>query len=511
MSSSQQTPHVSQDAERQPVIVGIGEFTNRSKALEDALEPLDLMERALRAAEQDAGGGLLSRLDSLDIVCEVSWPYHDAPKLLCERLGIDPARKVYGPVGGESPVRYLHEAALRIARGESRVGAVVGAEAQYSVSAAQKQGVDLPWTPADTETRILRGPDFLHRLAVAHGVATPTNVYPFYENAAQAAWGQTPAEALQESGELWSGYSAVAAANPHAWLKREQSADEIVTPTPDNRMIAWPYTKSMVANPLVNMGAGVIVTSVAEARRAGVPDERMVHIWGGAAANEPRDYLDRDSYVRSHAQEAVLKAALAIVGGDASSFAMTELYSCFPIVPKMARRVLGLDSDAQMTSTGGLSFFGAPLNNYMTHAACGLVRALRDAPGRTALLYGQGEYVTKHHALVLASKVAPASTLHENYSVQAQADAAMGDVPPLVLDYAGPAEIETYTVLYDRDGARTGVVIARTPQGERLMARVPADDEPSLEVLLDTAASPVGRQGAVAKGGDGLLLWRAGA
>lgn len=102
----------------------------------------------------------------------------------------------------------------------------------------------------------------------------------------------------------------------------------------------------------------------------------------------------------------------------------------------MARRTLGFAADAQMTSTGGHSFFGAALNDYMTHIACGLVRGLRQLPGKLALLYGQGEYVTKHHAIVLAARPPERDQLTENYSVQADADARRGPVPPLVLDYA---------------------------------------------------------------------------
>jgi integrase len=34
---------------------------------------------------------------------------------------------------------------------------------------------------------------------------------------------------------------------------RAFSPEEIATPTPDNRIIAWPYTKRMVANNTVNM------------------------------------------------------------------------------------------------------------------------------------------------------------------------------------------------------------------------------------------------------------------
>ena len=42
----------------------------------------------------------------------------------------------------------------------------------------------------------------------------------------------------------------------------------------------------------------------------------------------------------------------------------------------MARRTLGLDEDFEPSVTGGLSFFGAPMNNYMTHAAAAMVRRM---------------------------------------------------------------------------------------------------------------------------------------
>ena len=122
---------------------------------------------------------------------------------------------------------------------------------------------------------------------------------------------------------------------------------------------------------------------------------------GGASAEEPRDYLVRDQFYESHPQNAVLKAVMDLVEGDGKKFDAIELYSCFPCVPKMARRTLGLGPDVQPTVTGGLTFFGAPLNTYMTHAACAMVRKLREG-GKLGLLYGQGGFVTKHHGLVLS-------------------------------------------------------------------------------------------------------------
>lgn len=342
------------EAAHVPVLIGFGEAIDRPVDLNDALEPLALIEAATRQAEMDAGGGLMGQLDSLDIVNISSWRYVDPGGLLAARLAIAPVRSFYAEIGGGSPVRMVHDAALRIARGESVVALVCGAEAQHSASRARRDGVTLPWTPYATEApKPVSGRDMVHPLAAANGLMQPTNVYPLYDMATAAAWGQSPAEALAESGEIWARYAEVAGHNPFAWLRKAFTAEQIVTPGDANRLIAWPYTKLMVANPLVNQGAAVLITSLARAREAGVPEAKMVHLLGGAAASEPRDFMARDQFSRSHAQDAVLEAAQALAP---SGFDALELYSCFPCVPKMARRALGLGRDLIPTVTGGLTF-----------------------------------------------------------------------------------------------------------------------------------------------------------
>ncbi len=494
--------------DRIPVIVGVGEIVDRPKEIADGLEPLDLLEQALRRAEADAGAKLLAEVQSLDVVNFLSWRYRDPEKLLAKRLGIDPAHCHYGPVGGESPIRYIHEAAQRIARGECAVAAVCGAEAQSTATKAERAGITLPWTPfAHDVEEPKRGAAFQKPLAVKLGVFRPITVYPFYEAASAAHWGQTPRQAMAESGELWSRYSEVASRNPNAWLRRHFTPEEITTPSADNRPIAWPYTKLMVANPTVNMGAAVLLTSLAKARAAGIACHRLVYPLGGAHAEEPRDYLIRDQFHQSHPQNAVLRAVLDLAGGDGRAFDAIELYSCFPCVPKMARRTLGLGPDVKPTVTGGLTFFGAPLNTYMTHAACAMVRALRNG-ARLGLLYGQGGFVTKHHALVV-SRQAPREAIAQEASVQREADRNKGAVPEFVTEASGRGRVESFTVLFGRAGeVEHGVVMLRTAQGERTLTRVRAQDERTLAHLMSMERSPVGSTGEIAAGGDGILEWR---
>jgi hypothetical protein len=251
----------------------------------------------------------------------------------------------------------------------------------------------------------------------------------------------------------------------------------------------------MVANPMVNQGAAVLVTSLEVAREMGIPDDRIVHILGGAAASEPRDFHARDGFAGSPAQDAVLAAASALAP---QGFDALELYSCFPCVPKMARRSLGLGPDVQPSVAGGLTFFGGPLSNYMLHAACAMVRAVRG--GGAGLLYGQGEFVTKHHALVLAGQAG--AEIAPDYSVQAQADARRGPVPELVEPEPGPATLESATILYQRDGSvDRGVVVLRTLEGARTLASVPAEDRETLALITADARFPVGLIGTITEQG----------
>ena len=69
---------------------------------------------------------------------------------------------------------------------------------------AERAGVRLPWTPFATDVEEpKRGAVFQKPLAVKLGVFRPITVYPLYESATSAHWGQTPREALAESGKLW--------------------------------------------------------------------------------------------------------------------------------------------------------------------------------------------------------------------------------------------------------------------------------------------------------------------
>jgi acetyl-CoA C-acetyltransferase len=157
---------------------------------------------------------------------------------------------------------------------------------------------------------------------------------------------------------------------------------------------------------------------------------------------------------------------------------------------------------------GGLTFGGGPVGNYMGHAIGAMVEALR-ARGRHGLLFGNGGFATTSHAIILSRDPAIAAQGAHDPNVQAQADIHRQAAPPLIDAYAGAAEIVTYTVFYERDGApKSGVIVAATPRGERVLAHVDGDDADLIAFLTDGVHEPVGGAGRVQTGADGVNHWR---
>ena len=81
--------------------------------------------------------------------------------------------------------------------------------------------------------------------------------------------------------------SEVAATNPYAWFPQARTVDELTTPTPNNRLVGYPYTKYEVSVMDVDMAATVIVASHAKADELGVPLDRRVYLRGWCYATDP--------------------------------------------------------------------------------------------------------------------------------------------------------------------------------------------------------------------------------
>ncbi|GAA4050660.1 acetyl-CoA acetyltransferase [Parerythrobacter jejuensis] len=500
------------DPARIPVIIGVGQINDRPEDPREGLDPTALMAEALRHADADAGGGWLADCQSLGVIGQIGWPQiNPVAQMVADALGMAPAHLEETTPHGDNPVRLLNQAANRIGAGEAVICAVTGAEALRTAGGLAKLKAAAQ-APSEKSKKHDPMRNAAHRAKVgyaqSYGLVVPVDVYPLYENAFRAAQGQTLAEGQAESGAIWEGFSHVAAANEAAWIRQPKPAPEIVEAGPDNRPIAFPYTKFQVANSAVNQGAGFIVTSLAEAHKRGVPQSKIIHIGAGASAFEPDSILARNTYAASPGMEVSIRKAMELNGVTAKDLDHVELYSCFPCVPKMARRIVGWPLDKPMTVFGGLTFGGGPIGNYMSHSIACMVDKLREAGGM-GLLFANGGYATHSHTIVLGSDPIAGVSFPQEFDFNAEADTARGEVPMLDKTYAGHAQIETYTVHYKRDGApRMGTIVARTPEGARTLAMVPAADVAMIAMLTHGEVEPVGMDGVIVRDDEGMGVWQ---
>jgi acetyl-CoA C-acetyltransferase len=489
---------------RTPVLVGAGQVSQRVDRGAEVLEPVDLMVEALRRAEADAGAaGLLARADSVRVSRLLSWRYLDPGALVGERVGASPRQTVYTVMGGNYVQTLVNLTAADIGAGRADVVLLTGAEAWRTRTAARAAGTHLDWTeqPEGTEPSVMLGGDDVPLSSpkeIERRVLLPVQVYPMFEIALRAAAGRTPDEQRLHAARLWSRCSEVAATNPNAWIQKVFTPEEIAEPSPTNRMIGYPYTKLMNSNNAVEQGAGLIMCSVAAARSAGVPSDRWMFPLAGADAHDHWFISNRADLHSSPAMRLAGGRALELAGVTADELAFVDLYSCFPSAVQIGADELGLDIERPLTVTGGMSFAGGPWNNYPMHAIATMADRVREEPGSVGLCSGNGGYTTKH-AFGVYSTTPPAEGYRHD-DLQAAVDATPRR--EAADDYDGPVEVETYTVMHDRDGApETGLFALLTPDGGRCWGST--NDADTLVELEATEC--VGRQATLDPEGTARL------
>ncbi|MBC8294127.1 MAG: acetyl-CoA acetyltransferase [Proteobacteria bacterium] len=493
-----------------PVLVGCGQFTLRDGHGERS--PVDLMAETARMAGEDAGPGerLLREVDTLAVMGVIGWRYEDAPGLLSRQLGIDPRRRLYSSIGGNTPQWLVNRSCREIERGDVGAVLITGAEALASYKRANLDGRRLDWERgAGGDVEMIGDPrpgSSDHENA--HGLMLPPTIYPLFENALRARAGSDPGEHLRRLGELYAPFSQLASDNPLAWFRQRRSAEEIATPAVSNRLIEWPYTKYMNAVLVVDQSASLILTSVGKARDLGIDESCWVFLHGCGDANDLWYVSERRDFCSSPALAAAGQQALAMAGVGIDDIDCFDLYSCFPSAVQIARNELGIaeDDTRPLTVTGGLACHGGPGNNYTTHAIATLMQRARDKPDSLGLVSGLGWYMTKHSlgiygATAPAGDTGGASLLHgEELAAELQQRLDAMEHPSLQEQPEGSGSIETYTIAFDRDGApESGIVVGRLDNGDRFLARV-ASDPGLLAELVEHEG--VGRSGSVKPGGE---------
>ncbi|MEK7410943.1 MAG: acetyl-CoA acetyltransferase [Actinomycetota bacterium] len=440
---------------RTTILVGQGQVLQRTDDLIQALDPIRLMAQAVRDAASDAALDAVPIADAIFAVRSLSTKHANPAQGVADLLGISPRRCGITPHGGNMPQTLVNLCALEIQNGQLDLAILVGGEATRTRNRARKHGITLPWTSGD---EVIPAPDLVgedltlnHQIELERKIMWPIQIYPMFETALRAASRRSVDEHQRHIGELWSRFSAVAATNPKAWTQRAYSTTEIITPSKDNRNIGFPYTKVMNSNNDVDMAAAIIICSVERARSLGIPPDRWIFPQTGTDCHEHNFVSHRRTFSDTPAVRLGGALALRLADKAIDDIGIIDLYSCFPSAVQLGAQSLGLSITRQLTCTGGLSFAGGPWNNYVMHAIATMMTELRRNPKESALVWANGGYATKHSFGVYAAT--PPKNGFRHGSPQAQIDVLPRRDVATATQAAGPAIIEAYSVMHDRNGS----------------------------------------------------------
>ena len=233
------------------------------------------------------------------------------------------------------------------------IAAVVGGEAVYSKNKLRKLGKDLMKSGADLENAEKFGENV--SMSSQHerdnGFMMPTQIYPLFESAIRAHRHESHYDHRKRISSLWEGYNQVAATNEHAWVQTPMTAQEIMEPTPENRMVGYPYTKAMNANSFVDFGGALIICSAGAAQSLGISSDKWVFPHAATDGHATYLFSERDNFYESPAIRITSEACLELANITIDDVGPMDLYSCFPSVVQITMNELGIQPDRTTTTT----------------------------------------------------------------------------------------------------------------------------------------------------------------
>ena len=259
-------------ADDEPVLVGVGQAVHRPQ---DGPVPslVEIMTTATRRAGGEIGPAVPGARSGWVGVPKGAWTHPDPGREVAGR-GRRPGRPHRPGRGRDHPagddrrrpdrragrvgVRRSSSAARSTTRRSTGAAAAVGEARRAAVEPDEHLVVPRPGHQrGGVQPAVRRPPDGLRRAG----------------ERVRRARGLDRGRAPASAGRLTESFAAEASWNAYAWNREAPSADDIVTPSADNRMIAEPYTKLCCSNLRVNQSAALLFTTVEDARAAQDPRE----------------------------------------------------------------------------------------------------------------------------------------------------------------------------------------------------------------------------------------------
>ena len=449
------------------MLVGIGTASRREQDFERALEPMDLMHEAVRAAGADSGSPSVLRDLQYIAVPRGRWTYSNPAGEIARVHGAKEATTVLSSVGVLQQT-LIGEACARIARGEAHTTLVTGADAGYRLLRAQIAGHKAPERAQDDLPDIYLAPkdELRHAVELRAGLTMPVGLYAIMESAFRSAKGWTIAHHRQHLAELGAGFSRIAAANPHAWQRETVDVAFVRDASDRNPMQAFPYTRAHCSTWNVDQAGALLFCSAARAEQLGIARARWIYPLASTESNHMVAVSARAELAACPGARIAGRAALEAAGLQAQDIELVDLYSCFPLAVQTYADSLGLSKERALTVTGGMPFAGGPYNNYVLQATCRAAELMRRGDGRTALISCVSGVLTKQAFGLWSVEPAAQGFVHADVS-----DAIAREVHALdvLQDFSGAGTVAGYTVLHGRGQVPQGIALVDTATGQRAM------------------------------------------
>jgi acetyl-CoA C-acetyltransferase len=490
---------VSEVSPNTPVLVGVAAVQQRVEEAGQGREAIELMIAALEQAASDAGsdvGGkeLLRRADRIEVPKGL-WNYSDPARLVATAVGAEHAHTVLAEIGILQQ-SLMNRACNSIANGECDIVLITGAEAKFRALRGQIAGVEITETvqaEVAPDTTLEPAAELWSPLESASGLGMPVGYYAILDSALRRAQGMSVGAHRDQMASMYAGFSEQAAGNEAAWNRQPVAAEFIREHSSRNKMLAFPYTRLHNSQWNVDQAAGLIFCSAAMAGELGIARERWVFPLAGTESNAMSVVSARKDLHRSHGFHCAGREVLALAGKRADEIDLMELYSCFPQAVRVQLQELGLPDNRPLSVTGGMTFGGGPLNNFVLQATVTMAQLLRLEPGATGLVTCVSGMNTKQGCALYSTAPNPAGWQFADVSA---AVTAATELCELISGYEGTATIAGYTVLYQAETPWRAVAVCDVGAGQRTVAY----SEDSVVVQAMLSGEFVGRPVVIAEG-----------
>jgi acetyl-CoA C-acetyltransferase len=450
------------------VLVGVGVASQRESDPRDAVDTLGLMRSAVECAVLDSGvPEIAARADGYRAP-RGFWQHPNPCRLLADHFGARDARTEIAEIG-VLQTTLMGRAAQDIAQGRADIVVVVGGETRYRTSLAARQGIELEeLEQAATEPDSVLRPksDIVSAEEIAAGLGGPVTQYALIDNALRASEAQSIPDHVQALGELQAEMSRIAHTNPDAWNREAVDAKTVAVPTAGNRLLAFPYAKLHCSQWNVDQAAALILCAVEVAEQLGVAREKWVFPLAVVDSEYMAPLTTRGELHRSPGFRLAGARALELAGLSIGDVSHLELYSCFPAAVRLQQRELGIPQGRAPSVTGGMTFAGGPLNNFVLQALVSMAHVLRADPGSKGLVTAVSGIVTKQ-GVSLWSATAPASDF--SFEDVSEATAAESRQIEVVAEARGDASIVSYTVMPEGGDRWRSVLLCQLDDGRRVL------------------------------------------